>query len=41
MKELARQMKESIVVTETMKTFNQYNNEIGFLSGSVGSNITT
>lgn len=39
LRELAQQMKESIVVTETMKTFNQYNNDIGFLSGSLGSNI--
>lgn len=41
LKELAERMKNSIVITETMKTFNQYNNEIGFLSGSLGSNITT
>ena len=41
LKELASQMKNSIVITETMKTFNQYNNEIGFLSGSLGSNIAT
>ena len=34
-------MKNSIVITETMKTFNQYNNDIGFLSGSLGSNIAT
>ena len=38
MQQLAKQMQESIVVTETMKTFNQYNNDIGFLSGSLGSN---
>ena len=39
LKEIASQMKNSIVITETMKTFNQYNNDIGFLSGSLGSNI--
>ena len=39
LKQLASQMKNSIVITETMKTFNQYNNDIGFLSGSLGSNI--
>jgi len=41
MKELAERMKDSIVVTETMKTFNEYNNKIGFLSGSIGPNIVT
>lgn len=41
MKELAERMKDSIVVTETMKTFNEYNNKIGFLFGSIGPNIMT
>ena len=37
--QIAKQMKNSIVITETMKTFNQYNNDIGFLGGSIGPNI--
>lgn len=39
LEQVAIQMKNSIVVTETMKTFNQYNNQIGFLSGSLGPDI--
>ena len=34
-------MKNSIVVTETMKTFNQYSNKIGFVGGSLGPDIIT
>lgn len=36
---VAKIMQDTIVVTETMKTFNQYNNKLGFLSGSLGPNI--
>lgn len=36
---LAKIIEQSIVVTTTMKTFNNYNNEIGFLSGSLGPNL--
>lgn len=39
LEQIAKQMKNSIVITETMKTFNQYNNDIGFLSGSLGPNV--
>jgi len=34
-------MKNTIFVTETMKTFNTYQNDYGFISGSLGGNITT
>ena len=39
LKLVAERMRSTIVVTETVKTFNQYYNEIGFLSGSIGPNI--
>ena len=40
-KEVMKQLKETIVTTNTMKTFNQYQNTIGFISGSIGPNIST
>lgn len=39
LKLLAETIKNSVVVTTTMKTFNQYNNDIGFLNGSLGGTI--
>lgn len=38
---IAQQMKDTIIVTETMKNFNFYNNDIGFLSGSLGGDLST
>lgn len=41
LKELANIMKNTIVVTETMKTFDTYYNELGFVSGSLGPEISS
>ena len=41
MKEVANIMKNTIVVTETMKTFDTYYEKIGFVSGSLGPNISS
>lgn len=34
----AESIKNSIIITETMKTFNQYNPKLGFIAGSMGAN---
>lgn len=34
-----KMLSNTIVATNTMKTFNNYNNDIGFLSGSLGADI--
>ena len=34
------QIKDTLIITETMKTFNQYNNKLGFVGGTLGSTIT-
>ena len=39
LQQLAEEIKNSIVVTSTMKTFNKYNNEIGFVNGTLGATI--
>ena len=39
MQAAAEYLKNSIVVTETDKTFNLYQNDIGFVSGSLGGNL--
>jgi hypothetical protein len=41
LRELALSMKDNIIVTETDKTFNTYFNDIGFVNGSLGGNLTT
>lgn len=38
---IAEQIKNTIIVTETMKTFNSYNSQFGFVSGSLGGDIQT
>jgi len=39
LQQLAKQIKDTIIVTETIKTFNEYNNDIGFVNGTLGSNL--
>ena len=34
-------VKNTIIVTETVKTFNRYQNDIGFVNGSLGPNISS
>ena len=41
LKNLALSMKDTIIVTETDKTFNTYFKDIGFVGGSLGSNLVT
>ena len=41
LKKIALTMKDTIIVTETDKTFNNYFKDIGFVSGSLGGNLTT
>ena len=40
LKKIANIMQDTIVVSSTMKTFDTYYNEIGFVSGSIGPNLT-
>ena len=41
MEEVANIMKNTIIVTETMKTFDTYYDKIGFVAGSMGPNLTS
>ena len=41
LKKVALSMKDTIIVTETDKTFNTYFKDIGFVSGSLGPNVAT
>lgn len=37
--ELADYIKNTVMITETMKTFNTYNNNLGFVNGSMGGTL--
>lgn len=37
--EILNSLKESFFVSSTMKTYNQYQNNIGFIGGSIGANL--
>ena len=41
LKILAETIKNTVVITKTMKTFNEYNPEFGFIGGTLGSTIMT